>query len=582
MHLKQQHQHQRQQQQEQAQQEHESQRAKWEQERQQWYSSTGSQGLPCGTDAASLNHAAAAASSGSAASAVLLHHLLHLQQDVAALKVGAQHCMPQAEEHPASLGNDLQERLPTSGPQRLPSLGRQPQGQSMDSKPAIQAQSLFAEVRSWLQHESAQLQQQLVLQESHLEAGLHAPAPGAMHLAPGEHQQPEAAPAHLSQQYPGGGFPAHAAWFGQVMQPGVPAFDGGPAQHQQQERGVAQRPLLHEPRQPVAARPASAKRRQVQPRSPSRVSRWDYRPAWSEGLASMRGLRVDDLPASAAAARAQQVMRAGTIMVPRVPALNLLVALPVQADNCTPKLAANSPRSGQPAGQSPLLQVHQQQLPCPPAAHAQLPLQDAGGSSHQTLASAVPYEWVATQPMQVQGAAHVPGGGTGFMSGAGPHFPPPLIPPGGGASPVIHQYFAPALPSPFATYQPQQSSYAAAAIPLSRPATACSSYAQHYLTMPQSQLLPPPVHSQQHFDQNGNQMVDCSEQFGQYQQQVQQHHQRQQRPATPGVALGGGTSAASEAWTPHGMIGTTSLTKSASAKVSCSWLLLETYFESGT
>lgn len=149
------------------------------------------------------------------------------------------------------------------------------------------ARPLLAEVRTWLQQQQQQYRHQEQAareqEEELMEQMLQAAAAGSLGQPDGQ-QGPQYASADRPAGAPGS------------QPPG------------QQQQGWQVRRPLHEPRPPVLAPAAGAKRRQVSVRPPSR---WDYRPAWNEGL------RVDDLPLSSRARQAGMAAEPSQALQPK-------------------------------------------------------------------------------------------------------------------------------------------------------------------------------------------------------------------------------------------------------------------------
>lgn len=363
---------------------------------------------------------------------------------------------------------------------------------------------------------------------------------------------------------------AAAGGLGQHQQQG-PAYSRHPRTAAQPDWRQEQAPQpaspvrrpLHEPRQPaLAASVSGAKRRQTATRPPSR---WDYRPAWNEGR-----VRVDDLPAAAAAAPARGRQSSG--------------------------LEAGSPRPASVAAPQPLQQAWQQPAPQAwqqPAAQAwQQPTAapsatqqgwgqavNSGGppSLQQQSASAAPPAALPTlqQPQLPPGFVHMPAAGA---AGQG----------SGSRVPVIHQYFSgpPGPPSTPATVASPPQAWQlqwlwgqqgpAAADPMTRPATGCAQQYQPQPALPQPQQTAPwmlPGQEQAAAAQQG-----WGQQYGGYggAPAAQTHPVRyQQRPGTPGTGLQGYETApaaaapSSQAWPPPAAMSTsnTPRPRSAASKV---------------
>lgn len=207
------------------------------------------------------------------------------------------------------------------------------------------SQPALAEVRSWLLQHGQQEQQGQREQQGQQQ--------GQVHQVLQRHQQPTSLPAAitetgiatlrqqqhceqlaLQQQWylqqkapirPAAGQPGYClptqSSCARAPQPGIRArpSSAGSAQGGDAHRGTAplrpasppRRPL-HEPRPPALSvpRPTSARRQLMQP--PRSPQRWDYRPAWSMAPGEGRLLKVDDLPAAAAAARSRQQVGQGS------------------------------------------------------------------------------------------------------------------------------------------------------------------------------------------------------------------------------------------------------------------------------
>lgn len=341
-------------------------------------------------------------------------------------------------------------------------------------------------------------------------------------------------------------------------QPGLqyapgPWWGGPPPAAAQQWQGSPARRPLHEPRPPVQAPAAGAKRRQVAVRP---ASRWDYRPAWNEGL------RVDDLPLSS---RARQ---AGTAAEPG-------------SAQPQPQVSPAAPAAWA-AVQAPTLQQ--------PAVPAQGIIQPPQAQQAQQQAGVPPGPPQAPQLQQ-----QVPS----YQTAQGP--PPPTLPPSAAApfnnafNAAVQQCYMtasptamPLGPSPPAQWQQQlQPGWPAAADPLSRPVTAG---VQQWQVTPHQVVASTPQPPQQVYAEAPvwagygqpvaqpmvqQQPVPQTYQHPSgmpFQQQQQQQHTR---PATPGAGLGlglGGSSdmgsAAHTAWQPQTASAiNTARPRSAAAKV---------------
>lgn len=467
--------------------------------------------------------------------AVLLHHMLQLHQEVAALKLGAPAAQPppppqtapppappQPAPAPAPATAPWQGWVGMEGgPQplqwqaspHLPSLGGPGQpppngspcrqakqcsgcgrGLPVDPasgpshpiparclcRPATQARPLLAEVRRWLQQQQLAHQQQAAQAqdtEDALEQMLQAAAAGALPLG---------------------------ALQGSHMAHGIPS-QVPPLAQQPRHQSPGRRPL-HEPRPPVVApQPgggSSPKRRQTAARAPSR---WDYRPAWNEGLGRNTVLRAEDLPGS----------RAG------------------QGE-------AGSPAKWQGAAPASLAAAQPTLCPNPAGvAGAQQPMQpDLQQGCFQAVQGAM------SSPAQPPPFQQAPP--PAYQSASGQAAFPPAVP-------LIQQYFSsqPPSPTPAALCSPvqpwQQQPWQwgpGAAYPQSRPATGYHS-AQREMAPPPQQPgaaswppQPPPFQGLGYDAGQGGWGVPA-----------------QQRPATPGAGLGtgglqcmAGTSAAGEAY----------------------------------
>lgn len=312
----------------------------------------------------------------------------------------------------------------------------------------------------------------------------------------------------------------------------APWWGGPPLPAQQRQVSPARRPL-HEPRPPVLAPTAGAKRRQVSVRPPSR---WDYRPAWSEGH------RVDDLPLSS---RARQ---ASTAAQPSSPQPQPGTTVPVQ------------PQADGPAGCAPTLQQ--------PAFHAQ------GVAPAAPTQPAQPHATVGLGPGQTLPPQPQMGG---YQAVQGP--PPPVFLPSSAAqfnstcNPAVGQ-FCPGSPAAMPTpaqhqhHQQWQYGWPAAADPVSRPVTAGAQQWQvpHQQPAPSTAQLPHQVYAETpSWPCYGAPVVAQPVAPHQYVQQVHQPAsampahalQQQTQPATPGAGLGLGgpfyeaSSSASTAWQPQ-------------------------------
>ena len=398
------------------------------------------------------------------------------------------------------------------------------------------ARPLLAEVRAWLQQQQQQHQRQETAareqEEDLVEQMLQAAAAGAL----GQQQGP------FGMQHS----PA-ACW---PPQPPAAAMQAGEALGQQPQ--TARRPL-HEPRQPVLApAPGSgSKRRQLSSRPPSR---WDYRPAWNEGL------RVDDLPL---ASRARQ---AGATGEPGSPKQHSRA----DASGRTPAAWAAAPA---PVLQQPTFAAQPQVQPVPQmftacSSLAQPVVQQQAQQAQQEQQQLLAYQGAPPQPAPVLSpSAAAPGSAMG--------------------QPVIHQYFAGSPPPVTAVASPpgpwqQQWHHGwppAAPDPPSRPVTAGLQHG--WQVVPPSQLVcfgegqphwagyGPPV--QQQGVQQPGQYPQAWQQPGATLQQAQ----LQVRPATPGAGLGVGglhydssRDVGSETWQPQAANAVNTLRpRSAAAKV---------------